>query len=247
MILPRVQSVDREPIVYNDNEKSRVQTCDDGGRSFFPAKPTALKGPVLEKRGSQKGLGDACVSFHPTGVVNLAFVAISILHIPLPYHRCMVVFSYDLRRNKRLNKQSWGWWFETPLLSFWRHCNVCSESDMKQNACLLYEHKALLARVVYALTFDWTWWDCSATGKNWHQCPTVELKKYPWCLEYLLVSLTIVCYVYFSIIKLICLLMFPYDVLCNVNFSVTFWVGVIFAHIINEYSLLVGGTCKISR
>ena len=22
-----------------------------------------------------------------------------------------------------LSKQSWGWWFETPLCSFWRHCN----------------------------------------------------------------------------------------------------------------------------
>ena len=25
--------------------------------------------------------------------------------------------------NKRLNKQSWGWWFETPSCSLWRHCN----------------------------------------------------------------------------------------------------------------------------
>ena len=30
----------------------------------------------------------------------------------------------DLRLNKRLNKQSWGWWFETPTCSLWRHCNV---------------------------------------------------------------------------------------------------------------------------
>ena len=26
--------------------------------------------------------------------------------------------------NKRLSKQSWGWWFETPSLPLWRHCNV---------------------------------------------------------------------------------------------------------------------------
>ena len=26
--------------------------------------------------------------------------------------------------NKRLSKQSWGWWFETPSRSFWRHCNA---------------------------------------------------------------------------------------------------------------------------
>ena len=31
--------------------------------------------------------------------------------------------SFDLRRNKRLNKQSWGWWFETLLRPLWRQCN----------------------------------------------------------------------------------------------------------------------------
>ena len=29
----------------------------------------------------------------------------------------------DLRLNKRLSKQSWGWWFETLLRPLWRHCN----------------------------------------------------------------------------------------------------------------------------
>ena len=36
----RVQSVDRETIVYNDNELMRVQTCDDD-TSLFPAKPVS--------------------------------------------------------------------------------------------------------------------------------------------------------------------------------------------------------------
>ena len=27
-----------------------------------------------------------------------------------------------------LNKQSWRWWFETPSLSLWRHCNVLALS-----------------------------------------------------------------------------------------------------------------------
>ena len=30
---------------------------------------------------------------------------------------------FDLRLNKRLSKQSWGWWFQTLSRSFWRHCN----------------------------------------------------------------------------------------------------------------------------
>ena len=31
---------------------------------------------------------------------------------------------FDLRLNKRLSKQSWGWWFETLSRSLWRHRNV---------------------------------------------------------------------------------------------------------------------------
>ena len=30
---------------------------------------------------------------------------------------------FDLRLNKRLSKQSWGWWCETPSRSLLRHCN----------------------------------------------------------------------------------------------------------------------------
>ena len=30
---------------------------------------------------------------------------------------------FDLRLNKRLSKQPWGWWFETPSWSLCRHCN----------------------------------------------------------------------------------------------------------------------------
>ena len=29
----------------------------------------------------------------------------------------------DLCLNKRLSKQSWGWWYETTSSSLWRHCN----------------------------------------------------------------------------------------------------------------------------
>ena len=30
---------------------------------------------------------------------------------------------FDLSLNKRLNKQSWGWWFETLSRPLWRHRN----------------------------------------------------------------------------------------------------------------------------
>ena len=32
--------------------------------------------------------------------------------------------SFDLRLNKRLSKQSWGWWFESPSYPLWHHCNA---------------------------------------------------------------------------------------------------------------------------
>ena len=39
-----------------------------------------------------------------------------------PVTRSFDVF-FELRMNKRLSKQSWGWWFETLSSSLWRHSN----------------------------------------------------------------------------------------------------------------------------
>ena len=39
-----------------------------------------------------------------------------------------LVFSLICGLNKRLSKRSWGWWFQTPSRSLWRHCNVKSVS-----------------------------------------------------------------------------------------------------------------------
>ena len=44
---------------------------------------------------------------------------------------------FDLRLNKRLSKQSWGWWFETPSHPLWRHCN-------ETNWCWLICYKCTL-------------------------------------------------------------------------------------------------------
>ena len=43
---------------------------------------------------------------------------------------------FDVCRNKRSSKQSWGWWFETPSCPLWRHCNVedsIAVSDLRWN------------------------------------------------------------------------------------------------------------------
>ena len=42
-----------------------------------------------------------------------------------PVTRSFKVF-FDLRLNKRLSKQSWGWWFVTLSRPLWRHCNAPS-------------------------------------------------------------------------------------------------------------------------
>ena len=38
--------------------------------------------------------------------------------------RATLMFSLIYALNKRLGKQLWGWWFETPSCSSWRHWNV---------------------------------------------------------------------------------------------------------------------------
>ena len=51
---------------------------------------------------------------------------------------------FDLRLNKQLNKWSWGWWFETPSRSLWRHCNEDIFSPL-----YFQQHHALLQLTAY--------------------------------------------------------------------------------------------------
>ena len=53
---------------------------------------------------------------------------------------------FDQRMNKRLSKQSWGWWFQTPSLPLWRHC-----SENLQQAVILQ------AFVVADVSHIWFW------------------------------------------------------------------------------------------
>ena len=49
------------------------------------------------------------------------------------------VFFY-LHLNKRLSKHPWGWWFETPAWSLWRHCEIL---NIQPQPCIL----------------SWCWWN----------------------------------------------------------------------------------------
>ena len=53
-----------------------------------------------------------------------------VFHAQRPVTPSFDVF-FDLRLNKRLSKQSWGWWFESPSRPLWRHRNVacCRTGD----------------------------------------------------------------------------------------------------------------------
>ena len=53
---------------------------------------------------------------------------------------------FDLRLNKRLSKQSWGWWFETPSRPLLRHCNangfwpldaLSHDHELRKNVCII--------------------------------------------------------------------------------------------------------------
>ena len=57
-----------------------------------------------------------------------------------PVTRSFDVF-FDLRLNKWLSEQSWGWWFETLSCPSWRHCNVSIHiriGSANEKGCSIY-------------------------------------------------------------------------------------------------------------
>ena len=71
-------------------------------------------------------------------------------HAQRPVTWYFVVF-FDLRSNKRLDKQSWGWWFETPSHPFWRHCN---------DGSALYKQRDCMG--IYYIWYNVEWIKCNA-------------------------------------------------------------------------------------
>ena len=64
---------------------------------------------------------------------------------------------FDLRPNKRLSKQSWGWWFETLSRPLWRHRNVIS-CRFSLFVCALLCHDFICVCVLLyidTLTIQW--------------------------------------------------------------------------------------------
>ena len=62
-----------------------------------------------------------------------------------PVTRSFDVF-FDLCLNTRLREQPWGWWFETLLRPFWRHCNARMGTMPVQSMC--FEHFSTYYKIV---------------------------------------------------------------------------------------------------
>ena len=82
-----------------------------------------------------------------------------------PVTRSFDVF-FDLCLNKRLRKQSWGWWFETLLCPLWRHCNVINLLVTTHNLCHCYPF----------FSMSCPWHPCS-------QCHQLPISSWLW-LQY---------------------------------------------------------------
>ena len=67
-----------------------------------------------------------------------------------PVTRSFDVF-FDLRLNKQLSKQWWGWWSGTPTRSFWRQCNAPGAHDSWD---LLTTTSHLRPKVIQVLLLD---------------------------------------------------------------------------------------------
>ena len=92
-----------------------------------------------------------------------------------PVTRSFDVF-FDLRLNKRLSKQSWGWWFETLSCPLWRHRNVrIKMSAMKSTVgeFMSYDFIQKLKRnnvyISFILLLCWTQWPLGGTVVILHQ------------------------------------------------------------------------------
>ena len=86
--------------------------------------------------------------FHVTGPLCGEFTGPGEFPTQRPVTRSFDVF-FDLRLNKRLSKQSWGWWFEPPSWSLWRHRNDDKTVMIGTHRNSYYKYKTVVAVLFY--------------------------------------------------------------------------------------------------
>ena len=98
--------------------------------------------------------------FRVTGPLCGEFTGPSDFPTQRPVTRSFDVF-FDLRLNKPLSKQSWGWWFQTLSHSLWRH----------RNECVVYVLYFPLWRCVqYVVDLGWVKSDITAPSHYLNKC-----------------------------------------------------------------------------
>ena len=55
---------------------------------------------------------------------------------------------FDLRLNKPLSKQPWGWWFETPPWSLLRQCNEHCTSQCHNSSYTYWSHSGMASPII---------------------------------------------------------------------------------------------------
>ena len=113
--------------------------------------------------------------FHVTGPLYWEYTGHRWITRTRPVTRSFDVFFY-LHLNKWLSKQSWGWWFETPLCSLWRFCNVsylCSDLSESLSAkgpmgCIidLSDTKTIEMQTNYVTVIDDKIWHNGVNGNR---------------------------------------------------------------------------------
>ena len=91
---------------------------------------------------------------------SLAICAVNCGEFPTqrPVTRSFDVF-LDLRLNKRLSKQSCGWWFETLSCPLWRHRNESCQVALRSRQTTFQRSVTIwwpTSHISYAVTFQWS-------------------------------------------------------------------------------------------
>ena len=83
---------------------------------------------------------------------------------------------FDLRLNKRLSKQSWGWWFETLSCPLWRQCNDIAKTTGREQLAVSIQ-RCHLTHIGMGLSHLYN--GNSYTGKTTYLCwngPRIHLR-----------------------------------------------------------------------
>ena len=103
---------------------------------------------------------------------------------------------FDLCLNKRLSRQSWGWRFETPSRSLWRHCDVftvalsCTAAWIVVNIVVHIDYWNLNISIEpYASGWSYWHWSSRLTGPvlrkiDRHQTTQKHKNHVPSCIVY---------------------------------------------------------------